>query len=57
VEQGRAPEQVLAAKSDHGKVKMTRPLFEYPGTAIYDGKGDPDSASSFVRKPGSDGGN
>ncbi len=57
VEQGRAPDQVLAAKSDRGKVKMTRPLFEYPGTAIYDGKGDPDSASSFVRKPGSDGGN
>jgi len=31
-----------------GKVLMTRPLFPYPLSAQYDGKGDPTKAESFV---------
>jgi hypothetical protein len=60
VEQGKAPDVVigahftanpidpiLAKPLDVTKAKFTRPVFPYPLRAQYDGKGDPNSASSF----------
>jgi len=52
VAKGPAPESVIASKIDTGRdgkpaVSMTRPLCAYPGTAHYDGKGDPKQAASF----------
>jgi feruloyl esterase len=60
VEQGTAPDRLLALHEDRGAGpgKMprdanakgfSRPLFPYPGVAIYDGKGDPHNADSFSR--------
>ncbi|HZQ47539.1 MAG TPA: tannase/feruloyl esterase family alpha/beta hydrolase, partial [Verrucomicrobiae bacterium] len=50
VEHGKAPERLIATKSDHAKIVLTRPLYNYPKTAIYKGSGDPNSAESFVVK-------
>jgi feruloyl esterase len=48
VEKGKAPEQLVAAKTDDsGKVLLTRPLCQYPLFPRYKGKGDPNVASSF----------
>jgi hypothetical protein len=44
---------VIASKSAHGKIEMTRPLYSYPTTVIYKGSGDPASADSFVAKQAS----
>ena len=46
VEQGRAPEQLIAAQLDHGHVTRTRPICAYPQVASYRG-GDPNDAGSF----------
>lgn len=51
VEHGTAPDKVIASKGRIGKSAMTRPLYSYPTTAIYNGSGDPASAASFVPKP------
>ena len=50
VEHGKAPDRLIASKSDGKKVVMTRPLLGYPQTAVYNGSGDPNSADSFVAK-------
>jgi pimeloyl-ACP methyl ester carboxylesterase len=50
VEQGRAPDLLIASKKQNGKVVMTRPLFPYPDHAAYKGSGDSNSADSFERK-------
>jgi hypothetical protein len=47
VENGVAPESILAQNTSGGVVTRTRPLCPYPQTAIYDGLGDPNSAASF----------
>jgi feruloyl esterase len=49
VEHGKAPDRLVAGKTEQGKMRMTRPLFRYPTTAIYKG-GNPDSADSFAAK-------
>ncbi len=49
VEQGSAPDRVILSKKTNGKVIMTRPVFPYPGKAIYDGKGDPNRENSFKK--------
>jgi feruloyl esterase len=49
VENGQAPERIVASKRDHGKIVLTRPLFSYPQTAVYQG-GDTNAAGSFVAK-------
>jgi feruloyl esterase len=49
VEHGKAPDRLVAGKTEQGKTRMTRPLFRYPTTAIYKG-GNPDSADSFAAK-------
>jgi feruloyl esterase len=51
VEQGRAPERILArrpARKDlSGTVEYSRPLCPFPRIARYDGVGDPSQAESF----------
>ena len=50
VENNIAPERITASRTAEDKVVMTRPLFPYPGEAVYDGKGDPKKESSFILK-------
>jgi tannase/feruloyl esterase len=47
VEQGIAPDRIVATKFVSGAVQFTRPLCAYPAVPFYDG-GDPKDASSFV---------
>lgn len=49
VERGKAPDLLIAAKHQGGKV-ITRPLFPYPQYATYKGSGDPDRAENFSAK-------
>ena len=49
VEEGRAPERLLASKlGQDGQPTMTRPLCPYPQVAVYDGTGDPNDNASFA---------
>ena len=47
VEQGKAPERIVASHSTDGKVDRTRPLCPYPQVAKYNGSGSIDDASNF----------
>jgi hypothetical protein len=47
VEQGVAPDGVVATQRDGDRVVRTRPLYAYPATAKYDGKGDVNLAASW----------
>jgi feruloyl esterase len=47
VEQGKAPEQMIASHSDKGTVDRTRPLCPYPQVARYKGTGSTDDAANF----------
>lgn len=51
VESGEAPDRIQASRIESGEVVRTRPLCPYPYAARYDGKGDPNLASSFTCKP------
>jgi feruloyl esterase len=48
VEDGKAPDQILASHLTTGKVDRTRPLCPYPQTAQYKGTGDPNDAANFT---------
>jgi feruloyl esterase len=48
VEQGSAPQRIIASKVEDGEVVRTRPLCPYPQVARWDGTGDTDEASSFA---------
>ncbi len=48
VENGRAPERIIASQLNDGQVVRTRPLCPYPQVARYDGKGNPNDAASFL---------
>jgi Tannase and feruloyl esterase len=48
VEQGKAPEVILASHASGGKVDRTRPICTYPQTAHYNGTGSIDEAASFT---------
>ena len=50
VEQGRAPQRIIASRIEGGKVVRTRPLCPYPQTAQYSGSGSTDEAANFVCK-------
>jgi feruloyl esterase len=50
VEQGKAPDQIVASHAKEGKVDRTRPLCPYPQIATYKGSGSIDEAASFVCK-------
>ncbi|HIF20423.1 MAG TPA: tannase/feruloyl esterase family alpha/beta hydrolase [Gemmatimonadetes bacterium] len=47
VEDGSAPDQVLAARRTNGEVEMQRPICAYPAVARYDGTGDAKREESF----------
>jgi feruloyl esterase len=47
VEEGKAPEKIIAAHQTEGKVDRTRPLCAYPAVAHYNGKGSIDEAANF----------
>ena len=47
VEQGKTPEQIIAAHETAGKIDRTRPLCPYPQVAHYNGTGSIDEASNF----------
>jgi tannase/feruloyl esterase len=48
VEQGNAPDQILATHSTNGKPDRTRPLCPYPQIAAYKGTGSMDDAADFT---------
>ncbi len=48
VEQGHAPDQMVASHSTNGVVDRTRPLCPYPQVAVYKGTGSTDDAANFV---------
>jgi hypothetical protein len=49
VEQGVAPERVVASKRDaDGRTVLTRPLCPYPEQAVYGGSGSTDEAENFA---------
>jgi feruloyl esterase len=50
VEQGKAPEQMVASHSTRGAVDRTRPLCPYPQVAQYKGTGSTDEAANFSCK-------
>jgi len=50
VEQGKAPETLIASHSTGGKVDRTRPLCPYPQVAKYKGSGSIDDAANFSCK-------
>jgi feruloyl esterase len=54
VEQGIAPEQIIASKIANGVTAFTRPLCPYPALPRYSGVGDTTKASSFVCAADSD---
>ena len=47
VERARPVDTVVAARMDGTKTVFTRALCAFPKRAVYDGKGDPNSAASF----------
>jgi feruloyl esterase len=47
VEQGIAPDQIIASKVVNGVTVFSRPLCPYPAMPRYSGTGDPTQASSF----------
>ncbi len=51
VENGDAPDEIIASRMASGEVVRTRRLCAYPYVARYDGRGDPDLADSFDCKP------
>ena len=48
VEQGQAPDQIIATHAVEGRVDRTRPLCPYPQIAVYTGAGSIDEAASFT---------
>jgi feruloyl esterase len=48
VEQGQAPDVMMASRSTNGVIERTRPIHPYPLRARYSGQGDPTRASSYV---------
>ncbi|MEP7312415.1 MAG: tannase/feruloyl esterase family alpha/beta hydrolase, partial [Pseudomonadota bacterium] len=50
VENGKAPDSLIATQREGEKVKRTRPLCPYPQVARYSGNGDVNDAASFSCK-------
>jgi len=48
VEDGQAPNEVIASRVEHGKVVRSRPLCPYPQVATYLGSGSTDDARNFI---------
>ena len=52
VERGEAPDRLVGQSLHDGRSTRSRAVYPYPDQGRYAGKGNPDDASSFVRKPG-----
>jgi feruloyl esterase len=50
VEQGNAPDKIVASRVRNGAADRTRPLCPYPQVASYKGSGSTDDAANFVCK-------
>jgi feruloyl esterase len=50
VEQGKAPDRIVASHATGGAVDRTRPLCPYPQVAVYKGTGNINEAASFECK-------
>ncbi len=50
VENGKAPEQIIASHRTNGAADRTRPLCPYPQVAVYKGSGSTDDAANFSCK-------
>jgi feruloyl esterase len=50
VENGKAPDQIIASRVKDGAIDRTRPLCPYPQVAVYKGSGSTDEAVNFVCK-------
>jgi feruloyl esterase len=48
VEQGKAPDRLVASKLENGAVTSTRPLCPHPQQAQHNGTGNPADEKSFV---------
>ena len=48
VDQGKAPERIVASKVTDGEIVRTRPLCAYPKVAKYQGSGDTNDAANFT---------
>ena len=48
VEDGTAPDRIVASHRTDGNVDRTRPLCPYPQVAVYTGTGSTDDAENFV---------
>jgi len=48
VEEGQAPDRIVASRTRDGVVDRTRPLCPYPQLAVYTGTGSTDDAENFV---------
>jgi feruloyl esterase len=48
VENGKAPDQMVASRVADGKTDRTRPLCPYPETPVYKGAGSTDDAANFT---------
>ena len=51
VEQGVAPEQIIATRFSGNTLTLSRPLCPYPAQAVYNGSGDINVASNFTCAP------
>ena len=51
VEQGKAPDRIIATQQIRGQVNRTRPLCAYPKVARYNGTGSIDDAANFTCGP------
>lgn len=47
VEDGIAPQSIVAARKVYGRTQLSRPIFPYPATAKFVGKGDASKSASF----------
>ena len=50
VENGKAPDRIIASRVTNGVVGRTRPLCPYPQVAVYQAAGSSDEAANFVCK-------
>jgi feruloyl esterase len=48
VEDGKAPEKIIASKMNQGVATRSRPLCPYPQHAVYSGSGSTDEAANFA---------
>jgi feruloyl esterase len=48
VEQGVAPERIIATRFSGGALTLSRPVCPYPAQAVYNGSGDVTVASNFT---------